>query len=167
VAGFFCIAAAIALGLFANSASAMNQQLVWRSGKFNAYRVLLPSSWRFRDASSPSDHATYLWYDPANPLHKLYVTVSGCVGCVETNLDPHRPNPQGELPQNTQHTHWLGPWKLAFSAFTTDNPYPENGLVIVLNRGGAVAGSEIVQLWLPESQHALATQILNSFRAHG
>ena len=79
---------------------------------------------------------------------------------------PTARNPQGELPQYVQNTHWLSPWKLAFSAFTTDDPYPENGLVIVLDRGGNVAGSEIVQLWLPANQHALATQILNSFHAH-
>lgn len=146
--------------------AAAQPPLRWRTGAYHAYRVLLPSTWRVRTASTVGDHVTYFWYDPTNPLRKMLVTISACVGCVETNFDPHRPNPKGELPEYTSGLYWISPWKLAFSAYTTDDPYPENGLVIVLSRNGNVAGSAITQLWLPQSQHRLATQILNSFSAH-
>lgn len=121
---------------------------------------------RFRDESHPSDHATYLWYDPANPRLKMVVIVSGCLGCVEANLDPRRPDPAGDLPGSATSTYRISPWKLAFSGRIAGDPYPMNGLVVVLSRKGAVAGSEIVQLWLPKAQHALATTILNSFGTH-
>jgi hypothetical protein len=138
--------------------------LRWRGHtKYQSYRVLLPPSWRFRDASYPSDHATFLWYDPTNPLRKLLVVVSGCVGCVSTNLDGRHPYPQGELPDEATNTYRISPWKLAFSGYTTDDPYPENGLVVVLAHGGRIVGSAIARLWLPQREHGLATRILNSF----
>lgn len=86
--------------------------MTWRTGRYNACRVLLPSTWRYRDASYPSDHSTDLWYDPSNPLCKLLVTVSGCI---ETDFDAHRPNPKGELPSYATGLYWTSPWKLAFS----------------------------------------------------
>jgi hypothetical protein len=161
-----CLLALALLGSTAATAAAA-PPLVWRTDvKYHGYKLLLPSNWRYRDASYPSDHSTYLWYDPANPLRKMIITMSGCVGCVDTNFDPHRPNPKGELPIDATGLYWISPWKLAFSGYVTDDPYPENGLVIVLQQQHAVAGSAIVQLWLPSSQHALATRILNSFSAH-
>ena len=156
-------AAALVEGRPAHGAST-SPRLVWRTPKNGGYRVLLPSTWRFRDASYPSDHATHLWYDPANALRKLEVVISGCVGCVETNFDPHRPNPLAEVPQGATKKHWLSPWKVAFVNYALDDPYPANGIVVVLNRHGNVAGSAIAQLWLPSSEHATATAVLNSFR---
>jgi hypothetical protein len=154
----------VALLVTAATAAASTQpRLTWRTGQNNGYRVLLPSTWRYRNASYPSDHATYLWYDPTNPLRKLLVTVSGCIGCVETNFDPHRPNPKGELPSYATGLYWISPWKLAFSGYVNDDPFPANGLVVVLDYNGRVAGSAIAELWLPTSQHSLATRMLNSF----
>lgn len=151
--------------LLTATAAAAQPRLVWRTGRYNSYRVVLPSTWRYRNASYPSDHSTYLWYDPANALRKLLITVSGCIGCVETNFDAHRPNPKGELPSYATGLYWISPWKLAFSGYVADDPYQANGLVVVLNRKGNVSGSEIAELWLPASQHSLATRILNSFSA--
>jgi hypothetical protein len=140
--------------------------LKWRSGQHGFYRVPLPASWRFRNASYPSDHATHLWYDPANPLRKLLITISGCVGCVSTHNDT-APYPQGELPQGVTRTYRISPGKLAFAAYSTDDPYPENGVVIITRRNHAIDGSIILQLWLPSSQHQLATYILDNFAAKG
>jgi hypothetical protein len=127
------------------------------------YSVLLPTGWRFRDASYPSDHATHLWYQPSNALLKMSVVLSDCVGCVSQNLDDTKPNPRGELPQGVVSTYRISKWVLAYEAFSSDDPYPDNGMVIVTHRGARVTGSVIVGLWLPQRQHALATTILNSF----
>jgi hypothetical protein len=151
--------AALALPALAPAAP---PRLVWRVAKDGSYRVRLPATWRFRDASYPSDHSTHLWYDPANPLRKLLVVVSGCVGCVEKNFDPHRPNPAAEVPRGAT-TFRISPWKVAFSTYTSDDPYPENGVVVVLHRSAAIDGSAIAKLWLPQREHATATAVLNSF----
>ena len=37
------------------------------------YSVELPNTWRFANASYPSDHATHLWFDPRNALRKMLV----------------------------------------------------------------------------------------------
>lgn len=139
--------------------------LSWRTGPNGAYRMKLPQTWRFRNASYPSDHATHLWYDPNNPLRKMLVTLSGCIGCVTTNNYTTTPNPRGELPGDASTTYRLSPWKLAFSGFSTDDPYPLNGFVDVTHTSRGIDGSVIVELWLPQSQHLTATAILNSFAA--
>lgn len=164
VVGSLAAVLAVASGASATPTVASLAPLVWRSAPGHAYVVPLPRGWRFRNASYPSDHATHLWYDPANALRKLIVTLSGCQGCVE-NGSPDRPNPAGELPQGVVSTYRIDARKLAFEAYTTDDPYPENGVVIVTERGGHVTGSIILQLWLPQSQHNLATYILNNFAA--
>ena len=42
-----------------------------------------------------------------------------------------------------------------------------NGIAIVTRQNGRIDGYVSVELWLPPSQHALATTILNSFRLAG
>ena len=164
----FCILgnAAVSSAAVRHPAAASFPALKWRTGLRGFYTVPLPVTWRFKDASYPSDHATQLWYDPANPLKKLGVVVSGCVGCVSRHnyTDPY---PQGELPQGVTGTYRISPGKLAFTAYATDDPYPENGMVIVTRHGRAISGSIILQLWLPASQHKLATYILDNFAAKG
>jgi hypothetical protein len=58
----------------------------------------------------------------------------------------------------------LSRWEVAFTARGGGDPYPDNGIVIVLHRGSHVEGYVQVQLWLPASEHSAATTILNSFR---
>jgi hypothetical protein len=140
--------------------------LKWRSGAHGFYDVPLPASWRFKNASEPSDHATYLWFDPTNPLRKLRITISGCVGCVSTH-NYTVSYPQGELPPGVTSTYRISPGKLAFTAYSTDDPYPDSGVVIVTRHDGAISGSIILQLWLPDSEHKLATYILDNFAARG
>jgi hypothetical protein len=155
--------AALALPVATASGAATSPQLTWRGGHYQGYRLLLPANWRYRNASYPSDHSTYLYWDPANALRKLIVVASGCVGCVSKNLDPNRPDPSGMLPDWASSTYRISPWKLAFSGYTNDDPYPANGLIVVNKYQGQVSGSMIAELWLPKSQHSLATTILNSF----
>ncbi len=92
------------------------------------------------------------------------VVLSGCVGCVSKNLQARTPNPKGMLPTNTVRTHRISPYVLAFTAYGSDDPYPDSGPVIVTHDSARITGSIRVELWLPQSQHLLATRILNSFR---
>jgi len=55
----------------------------------------------------------------------------------------------------------------AFQNFTYDDPWTANGISLVMQQRGQIDGYVSVELWLPPSQHALATTILNSFRVLG
>jgi len=127
------------------------------------YTVELPSTWRFANASYPSDHVTHLWFDPANALRKMLVVVSGCV-CAGPN---GQPDPGVGVPANPIHVVRLTRTQDAFQVFTDDDPWVANGLSIDILRNAKPAGYASVELWLPPGQHALATTILNSFRLTG
>ena len=146
------------------AASMTSPVLVLRTPPGRGYTVLLPRDWRFKNASYPSDHATHLWWFPANALEKAQVVMSGCVGCVSKNNDGVTPYPEGELSSDVTGTYKISPWKLAFEEYSTDDPYPDNGVIIVTRSNGRITGSARIDLWLPQSQHHLATRILNSFR---
>jgi hypothetical protein len=128
------------------------------------YSAQLPRGWRFANASYPSDHSTHLWFDPANALRKMEVVLSGCVGCVSSG---GAPNPSGGLPTDVVARTRLNRWEIAFEAYSSDDPYPDNGLVIVMHQGSHVEGYVEVGLWLPAKQHSTATTILDSFRLNG
>ena len=129
-----------------------------------AYSLLLPSGWRFRNASYPSDHATHLWWTPADPLARAVVVLSGCAGCVSTN-NAMTPNPRGAA-SGAASTSRIGKDEIAFSGpYDQAEPdYPDNGIVIVTESRGRIDGYVRIDLWLPPSRHALARAILNSFR---
>lgn len=128
----------------------------------SAYSLLLPSGWRFRDVSYPSDHATHLWWTPRDPLARAVVVLSGCEGCVSAN---GAPNPAGAVPDASQH-HRISLNVVAFQGpyDQAEAGYYDNGLVLVTHQGGHITGFVRIDLWLPYSQHALATKILDSFR---
>jgi hypothetical protein len=127
------------------------------------YTVELPPTWRFANASYPSDHATHLWFDPANALRKLLVVVSGCA-CAGPN---GRPDPTVGVPANPLHVVRLSRTEDAFQFSTADDPWVANGLSIDILRNGRPAGYASVELWLAPREHALARTILNSFRLTG
>jgi len=143
--------------------------LVERSSIRFGYAVRLPSTWRFENASYPSDHATLFWYNPANALQRMYIIESACWGCAH-NLTTGSPEPTAVLADVTSnggeilHTYRLGADRLAYEAFVEDDPYDMNGLVIVAPKAASGDSYVDVQLWLPTAQHGLATTILNSFR---
>ena len=165
-----CLAAlAVPAALFAPAAvdAATAPPLRLRTPPHGGYSVRLPTNWRFRDASYPSDHATHLWWNPVDPLQKLEVVLSACVGCATRNLDPYQPNPRGLVPTGATAVR-LSIWTYAYQIYGSDNPFPDNGVVTVTHDSrGRVNGWARADLWLPRSQHALATTILNSFRISG
>jgi hypothetical protein len=127
------------------------------------YSVLLPSNWLFIDASYPSDHATHLWWAPRNALMKLEVVVSGCVGCA--SIDNYKvPNPAGLVPPGAIGKQRINKWEDAYQSYGTDDPYPDNGIVIVTHQGSRITGWARFDLWLPASEHTTASAILNSVR---
>jgi hypothetical protein len=128
------------------------------------YSVELPSTWRFANATYPSDHATHLWFDPVNALRKMLVVLSGCVGCAEKD---GAPNPAAGVPQGATGVVRLSATEDGFQIFTNDDPWVANGISIVMRHDGQIEGYASVELWLPRSQHALATTILNSFHLAG
>jgi hypothetical protein len=150
---------ALALALAAAPATAA-LALIRVAPPGGAYSVELPHGWRFENASYPSDHSTHLWFDPANALRKMEVVLSGCVGCVSSGAAPH---PSGGLPADVVARTRLNRWELAFEAYSSDDPYPEHGLVIVVHRGSKIGGYVEVGLWLPAREHSQATAILDSF----
>lgn len=156
---FACV---IAFGGAAGAASTAALRRVSPPG--GAYRVELPSTWRFANASYPSDHATHLWFDPANALRKMLVVLSGCAGCAQT--DGH-PNPAAGVPQGATGVRRLGPSMDAFTDFTDDDPWVAKGVSIVIRQNGRIDGYVTVEVWLPPAAHALATTILGSFRLAG
>lgn len=155
---------ALALALAAAPAAAAALALIRVAPPGGAYSVELPRGWRFENASYPSDHSTHLWFDPANALRKMEVVLSGCVGCVSR---AGAPNPSGGLPAGVVARTRLNRWELAFEAYTSDDPYPENGIVFVVHRGSQIDGYVVAGLWLPRLQHSTATGILNSFHLSG
>ena len=159
---FGAFACAVAFGVAAGAASTVALKRVSPPG--GGYRVELPSTWRFANASYPSDHATHLWFDPADALRKMLVVLSGCVGCAETN---GHPNPRAGVPAGATNVKRLSASEDAFQNFTDDDPWVANGVSIVIRQNGRIDGYASVELWLPPAQHALATTILNSFRLPG
>jgi hypothetical protein len=146
---------------FAAGGGASSLTLRRVSPPHGGYSVELPATWRFANASYPSDHATHLWFDPANALRKMLVVLSGCAGCAETN---GASNPAAGVPQGATSVIRLSSSEDAFRDFSDDDPWTANGISIVTRQRGQIDGYVSVELWLPPSQHALATAILNSFR---
>lgn len=143
--------------------------LVRVSPPHGGYSVLLPRSWRFADASYPSDHATHLWFDPRNALRKMVVVASGCVGCASKNADGRTPNPGAVVPEGA-HIRRINPYTVAFNTTLGSdlyNPYPESGVVVVTHENGGITGWVRVELWLPQRDHSLTNRIISSFRLTG
>ena len=139
-------------------------------GPRHSFSVLLPNNWKFRNASYPSDHSTYFYYDPHDAFAKLEIVGSGCVGCVmksdiQGTPGYEQPNPSGELPQYATVTSRPNQYVESFNVF--DTPYEDDGMVIVTHSGTNITGSVIVQLWLSKKEQTEAAQILSSLEVVG
>jgi hypothetical protein len=128
-----------------------------------AYSLLLPHGWRFRNVSFPSDHASELWWTPQDPLDRLVVTLSGCVGCVSTANGAA--NPAGAIPDAVATTR-LNASEIAFTGpvDSAEPGYGDTGVVLVTCTRGRVDGYIRIDLWLPPREQALAVRITRSLR---
>jgi hypothetical protein len=125
--------------------------------------IELPADWRFRDASYPSDHSTWFWYDPGDAFAKLEIVDSGCEGCVSKSVNGVTvANARAMVPGDAVVTAAPDPFTVAYRVF--DAPYSDDGMVIVTRKGSKITGSVILDLWLPDRRAAEAAQILASLR---
>jgi len=145
--------------VLARTASTSSDPLVVRTSTTWGYSLLLPASWQFRNASYPSDHSTLIWSDPIDPSQKVEIVFSGCYGC---SHNPTTGAPQPAVGGNLRvtATYSISPTRLAYAAVSANDPYPDNGLVIVTKDGYTQ-----INCWLPQSAHHMATLILNSYQA--
>jgi hypothetical protein len=120
------------------------------------YTILVPSNWSYRALGATGG----LWVG-ANPLEKMVVVRSDCAVCA-SNANSPDPAAVG-LPAGTVSSVQLNPLSIGYQAYTSGDPYPDNGLVVVTLQDGSPSGYAQVDLWLPAPLHSLAARILNSF----
>jgi len=130
-----------------------------------AFQVLVPASWRYQYAGQTGDHATYLYYDPADPLNKLQVIGSACYECVfdVVNGPSSTPDPAMAAPQGAT-TFVISPTEAGFVVYDPTNPDPDNGIVVLVYTSGGFDHYFEVDLYLPANEHATATAMLDSFQ---
>jgi hypothetical protein len=135
--------------------------------------LLVPSGWQYVDESYPSDHSTYLWYNPQDEQQRVEFYGSGCVGCVSnvTGTDAYTiPMPSGGLPTGVVSTTPVSGCQLGFlsTTFTGDytaQPFPPSSLPdtgqVLVSRfpSGRVTGYARIDVWLPTSNHVEAQAI--------
>ncbi len=126
---------------------------------------LVPAGWKYADETIPSDHNDLIWYDPANPAARIEFTSTGCVVCVEKNIDatsPVRDVVRG-LPGDTRsydvYNHGLD----AGFRETDADGYAVNGVVALIGTDADPNGYVLYRVSLPANDTPLATRILNSF----
>jgi hypothetical protein len=102
-----------------------------------------------------------LWTAP-NPNEKLEVLTTGCGSCVTASSGGPDPSLVG-TPQGTVSTFVANSYALGFEAYTSGDPYPDNGIDVITTQGSSPTGSAQINLWLPNSLHTTATRMLNSF----
>src|ERR1700733_15388389 len=97
---------AVSVGLAAAAGAASGTTLKRVSPPGGGYSVELPATWRFANASYPSDHASHLWFDPQDALRKMLVVLSGCAGCAESG---GKPNAAAGVPAGATKVKRLSP----------------------------------------------------------
>jgi hypothetical protein len=127
------------------------------------YSVSLPASWLYANATTPSDHQTNTWSNPADPASVLTVVLSGCEGCVKASIDSSAPAPQQQVPAGATVTRTVAPWQVFYSRAATPSGYEDFGTVLVTHSGNAVTGYVQLDLIVPAAQAAAANTILSSF----
>ena len=162
------VTAAVALAGSVGAAP-MPGGLVVQTGQAGGFSVPVPSGWRYKNASYPSDHSTEFWTDPTNAKSKLEVQVSGCIGCVERNSCVlHNtgcgPYPEGLVPKGTISKRKLSPWREQFTAKNSASPYLDRGLVVIQHQGSKIEDWAYVEIWVPASEASTASSMLAGFK---
>jgi hypothetical protein len=127
------------------------------------YSVSLPASWQYANTTTPSDHQTNTWSNPADPLSVLTVVLSGCSGCVKASLDSTTPAPQQQLPAGATITQTVAPWQIFYLKAVSPSGYEDFGTVLVTHSGSSITGYVQLDLVVPSAQAATAKTILSSF----
>lgn len=144
----------------------------------SGYSLELPVAWRYwRKENYGANAIAYFYDDPSIRWSVMTVMPDADAGglcnpfqahtldleaAVEDNL-----NFPVERPPSEGGYHQLSPMELAFEGIVDPDPLPDNGLVIAIppvTNGCYVQEWWRIDLWLPESDHALATAILDSVK---
>jgi hypothetical protein len=142
----------------------------------SGYSLKLPVSWRYwREENYGANAIAYFYYDPSIRWSVMTVMPDAdggglCSPFQAHTLDLETPvednlNFPVERPPSAGGYHQLSRTKLAFEGIVDPDPLPDNGLVIAIppvTNGCYVQEWWRIDLWLPESDHALATTILDS-----
>jgi len=168
IRGLALALAALAVAVLAGTAQG-GDGLVRRQSHVAPFSVLVPASWRYHNATYPSDHSSEDWTDPANRRRRLHVEMSACVGCVELpscvlHQTGCRPAPELIVPEHALSKRKIDRWRMTFVARTSGSPYLTRGLVAVTHHGSEIEGFALVEVWLPNARRPLADTILASFR---
>jgi hypothetical protein len=143
-----------------SGANASPADLELASPPDDAYNILVPSNWSYHAEASSANETTDLWIG-SNPLEKLQVVVSSCAACASSDGSPDA-RAVG-LPSGTVSSFNVNQSALGYQASTSNDPYADNGIIVVTSRGSTLSGYAQVDLWLPDSLHSTATRILDSF----
>jgi hypothetical protein len=144
----------------------------------SGYSLKLPVPWRYwREENFGANAIAYFYYDPSIRWSVITVMPDADGGGLCSPFQPHTLDLENavednlnfpvERPASAGGYHQLSRMKLAFEGIVDPDPLPDNGLVIAIppvTNGCYVQEWWRIDLWLPESDHALATTILDSVK---
>lgn len=160
VAGLTTIA--LAFTSSSTAASKLSLGLHWRN--LHEVRLLVPDGWRFKNASYPSDHATYKLWDPGDIDRHITVIVSACYGCVMNSSDS--PAPAQAIPvRGLISRQRIDPWTLYYTGSWGDYLYANRGVVLLKHQDSEYDGVWArADVWLPRDERRIANRIIASLR---
>lgn len=130
-------------------------------GPVHGFTVEIPRGWKHKDETYPSDHSTDVFYDPAHPASKLVLINSGCAGCAGES----KRSPLNVLPEGAFNAKLMGKDAATYQRRMHGGPYLGNGVAYIpKNPAQSGPGYVTAEIYLPASQHDLATAILNNIR---
>jgi len=136
--------------------------LVLRPG--SGFEVKVPGGWGDPRHFNVAEEAGWVeeWTDPADPNRKVRVLGSGCGPCA-TDTEG-RANAFGVVPAGADKPLQRSNNTRAFYEVVPGaNPYRGHGLIKVFPVDAAPQGYYRVEVWLPEADRRVTTDILNSF----
>jgi hypothetical protein len=142
--------------------------LAWMTPPNRLYVVPLPKAWRLHVEITRAGERD-AWVDPTDRGQKLVITVSRCAACVTSGGKPH---PRAVVPRYATTTH-VASGVAMFVGHVRGDSYTEHGLVVIRrDRAGSIAGSFVLQLWMPNvlapgSEDREWSYILVNFAAKG
>lgn len=146
----------------------------------SGYSLKLPVAWRYwRKENYGANAIAYFYYDPSIPWSVMTVMPDADGGGLCSPFQAHTldlENPvTNDLNFPVEHRlsgegyHHLSATKLAFEGIVDPDPLPDNGLIIAIppvTNGCFVREWWRIDLWLPETDHALAGTILRSVKVN-
>jgi hypothetical protein len=132
--------------------------------------VNVPANWS-KGPIHGGNFSGWKFVNPDDPNQQLTLITSSCVGCASNQKlflqGIVKPDPTALLPTTTTQHYLFNNGLSAGYTFrdAKGNPYLGNGVVTVTeDKSGNVSGYVQVEIFLPDAQKSLATEILNSVK---